>query len=282
MGKWLWWLYISPFWIYFDLLSAFGTKDTNNLHLTSKNQEKFDSLCDQISRLIVEDINYIDLISQVVNMGQTFAKEMGFQDPNLFIAERRGESVKIGVKEALNENFREKLDLLLKGQHPLTSINGLTYPDGIFYKISPENKLFPELMLSYIVHAPVQIPLTQRHVLNYFGIGEGNTTIFLTPSKDLNKMQNYLFCKWEELVESPIDENFMRELAIFHWYFVQVSPLIQGSEFAAKALVNALLKTKGINLQVNPFRQMEFEVLLEPYIEEFVRNYETYFIKRRS
>jgi hypothetical protein len=95
-------------------------------------------------------------------------------------------------------------------------------------------------------------------------------------------MQNYLFCKWEELMERSIDEYYLRELAVFHWYFVQVCPLIQGSEFVAKALVNSLLKTKGCNLQLDPFRQMEFEIFLEPCVDEFVRNYETYFVPRWS
>lgn len=277
MGNWLWWLLVSPFWIYFEFLSAFSANKASDLYLTTNNQKKFDTICDQIRLLIEEDTNYLDLVSQIIFMGQTFAKEIGFQDPNQFIFERRGESVKIGLKEALDSCFKEKLDLLVKSQHPLTTINGLSFPDGKFYKISSKNTLFPELDLVSIVHVPQAIPNSEGLVKSFFGDGSENTTLFFSPAKDLNRMQNYLFCKWEELVDQPVSEHFMSDLAVFHWYFIQVHPFTQGSEFVAKVLVASLLKTKGINWKIREDRGMLFEILLEPYLDEFVRKYQTYF-----
>lgn len=277
MGNWLLRLLVSPFWIYFGFLIATSTKEAKDLSLCSKNREKFDCICDQISELIQEDINYLDLVSQIVYIGQAFANEIGFVDPNLFLSERRGESVKVGLKGVFDDYFREKLDLLLKSQHPLAMINGLSFAGGKFYKISSKNTLFPELGLVSIVHVPQTIPDSEGLVKSYFGEGSDNTTLFFSPSKDLNRMQNYLFCKWEELVDQPLSEHFLAELAIFHWYFIQVHPFTHGSDFVAKVLVESLLKNKGSHWKIRKDVGMLLEILLEPCLDEFVRKYQTYF-----
>jgi len=278
ISKWLACLFIISYGFFVSTLIASDSYKIKDLHRTSKYRQKYDSLVDQICLMIKEDTNYLDLLSQLVLIGKPFAEEMGLKDPNLFLVERRNEAIRSGIKWDLDSYFQEKLDLLIKGQQPLSSLNGLIFPDGKFYKISPKNTLFPSFNLLAIVHVPNQIPYSEGHVLNFFGEGFENTTIFFSAPKDLNKMQNYLFCKWEELIEHSLEKEFMSEVAVFHWYFVQVNPFVRGSYFAANLLVDALLKSKGVALKIDPYRQMEFEILLEPYLKEFVRKYETYFV----
>jgi|GEM_PF-1550752 len=188
----------------------------------------------------------------------------------------------------------EKIDILLKKAPKTNILRGKPQEGDIFseYEISGllDGEKIPLTLVFRYDH------LNSANIDNLFGEDEtwfqpknkvqksfyGNSLdrqyfVIHTEPEYLDRIHDYLFEMWDTILFSDSTENKFKLIAKFHWWFAHAMPFERGSAAIAEVLSQVLLKSSGYNWEKKSHLLIDIEALLEPNMDEFIRQYPTFY-----
>ena len=139
-----------------------------------------------------------------------------------------------------------------------------------------------EFLLTQLIYFHGEYPVYGFIIPRLFRTPHLKYTWYHTGAKEANRILELLENVYLEIFEESDHEQIVAKIARLHWWFSQATPYNRGSAAIAEALVQALLRYKGLNWEKIPYLMIDIEVLCEPNLEEVIRLYPTFFREKRE
>jgi hypothetical protein len=277
----------------FCCTSLYGIDSINLLRDFDKDLHKefLESRREVIDKLIFEVSNQIDYygaLSEAADWRQALAKLQNSMPWDSF-GKVRGEPAISNLETGGGKAHIEKIDLILKKvkkkeNHPFMNAN--IYYEYLFYG-DIDGKKIPLTCLLYLDRTDYYEKLKSENLIankwktikkssSLDGVPVYSYHVIHTEPEFLDLVHDHLSEIWDKVLYKKNQKNKIELIAQFHWWFANAMPFDRGSAAIGEVLAETLLKGAGFKWEKKKHLLIDIEALLEPNMDEFVRQYPSF------